>query len=207
MLKSVHMCLRLPCQPTANQSTGCASKQECDERAERRGRRIGGQVRRSHDDAAQRPHRPARVPQASDRPRPLAARGGALLAACGGGDDDGGEAAPPAEPAEPAPPADTGAAPAAAPSGVDLEGITIKYAKAPHGEDEAELTEQWLQPFKDATGAEIEHTIIPWDQLEALYTANFAGDDVFDVMYQVSDPPDAVRRAGQLRGHDALHRR
>src|SRR5688572_29025654 len=89
---------------------------------------------------------------------------GALLAACGGGDDDGGEAAPPAEPAEPAPPADTGAAPAA-PSGVDLEGITIKYAKAPHGEDEAELTEQWLQPFKDATGAEIEHTIIPWDQL------------------------------------------
>ena len=24
------------------------------------------------------------------------------------------------------------------------------------------------------------------DQLEALYTANFAGDDVFDVMYQVS---------------------
>ena len=110
---------------------------------------------------------------------------GALLAACGGGDDDGGEAAPPAEPAEPAPPADTGAAPAA-PAGVDLEGITIKYAKAPHGEDEAELTEQWLQPFKDATGAEIEHTIIPWDQLEALYTANFAGDDVFDVMYQVS---------------------
>ena len=73
-----------------------------------------------------------------------------------------------------------------APSGVDLEGITIKYAKAPHGEDEAELTEQWLQPFKDATGAEIEHTIVPWDQLEALYTANFAGDDVFDVMYQVS---------------------
>jgi multiple sugar transport system substrate-binding protein len=110
---------------------------------------------------------------------------GALLAACGG--DEGGEATPAAPPAEPAdtgaPAAETGAP---APSGVDLEGITIKYAKAPHGEDEAELTEQWLQPFKDATGAEIEHTIIPWDQLEALYTANFAGDDPFDVMYQVS---------------------
>jgi sn-glycerol 3-phosphate transport system substrate-binding protein len=111
---------------------------------------------------------------------------GALLAACGGG-DEGGEAAPAAPPAEPAdtgaPAAETGAP---ASSGVDLEGITIKFAKAPHGETEQELYEEWLQPFKDATGAEIEHTIIPWDQLEALYTANFAGDDPFDVMYQVS---------------------
>jgi ABC-type glycerol-3-phosphate transport system substrate-binding protein len=112
---------------------------------------------------------------------------GALLAACGG--DEGGEAEPaPAEPAEPAPaePAETGGAEPAAPSGVDLEGITIKFAKAPHGETELDLYEEWLQPFKDATGAEIEHTIIPWDQLEALYTANFAGDDPYDVMYQVS---------------------
>jgi multiple sugar transport system substrate-binding protein len=104
---------------------------------------------------------------------------GALLAACGGSDSE----AEPA-PAEPAPAEPSGEP--AAPSGVDLEGITIKYAKAPHGEDEVELTEQWLQPFKDATGAEVEHTVIPWDQLEALYTANFAGDDPFDVMYQVS---------------------
>jgi ABC-type glycerol-3-phosphate transport system substrate-binding protein len=105
---------------------------------------------------------------------------GALLAACGG--DDGGDAAP-AEPSSP--PAEPSGEPAA-PSSVDLEGVTIKYAKAPHGEDEIELTEQWIQPFKDATGANIEHTVVPWDQLEAQYTANFAGDDPFDVMYQVS---------------------
>jgi multiple sugar transport system substrate-binding protein len=111
---------------------------------------------------------------------------GALLAACGGGDEAA--APPPAEPApaEPAPPAETGAAEPAAPAAVDLEGVTIKFAKAPHGETEQELFEEWFQPFKDATGAEIEHTVVPWDQLEAQYTANFAGDEPFDVMYQVS---------------------
>lgn len=102
---------------------------------------------------------------------------GALLAACGGGSDTGGGEEPAAPSTEPAAPSGGGA---------DLEGITIKYAKAPHGEDEVELTAQWLKPFEDATGAKVEHTVVPWDQLEAQYTANFAGDDPFDVMYQVS---------------------
>ena len=112
---------------------------------------------------------------------------GALLAACGGGDDDGGEAAPPAEPAEPAPPADTGAAPAApAPSGVDLEGITIKYAKAPHGEDEAELTEQWLQPFKDATGPRSSTRSSRGISSRRCTPRTSRATTLFDVMYQVS---------------------
>ncbi len=66
------------------------------------------------------------------------------------------------------------------------EGVTLQFAKAPHGEDEAELMAEWLAPFEEETGITVEHTIVPWDQLEAIYSANFAGDDVFDVMYQVS---------------------
>ena len=67
-----------------------------------------------------------------------------------------------------------------------FEGVTLKLAKAPFGEDEKDLTLELLQPFMDDTGIMIEHTTIPWDQLEALYTANFAGNDPFDVMYQTS---------------------
>ena len=67
-----------------------------------------------------------------------------------------------------------------------FEGVTLQFAKAPHGEDEAELMAEWLAPFEEETGITVEHTIVPWDQLEAIYSANFAGDDVFDVMYQVS---------------------
>ncbi|MCG8592639.1 MAG: sugar ABC transporter substrate-binding protein [Proteobacteria bacterium] len=67
-----------------------------------------------------------------------------------------------------------------------FEGVTLQFAKAPHGEDEVENFEEWLAPFTEATGIEVEHTVVPWDQLEAQYTANFAGGDPFDVMYQVS---------------------
>jgi ABC-type glycerol-3-phosphate transport system substrate-binding protein len=106
---------------------------------------------------------------------------GALLAACGGG-GGGGEAAPP-----PAPPAETGGASAGGTSGApDLEGVTISFGKAPHGEKEIDLFKQWLAPFEEATGAKVEHTVVPWDQLEAQYTAAFSGDKPFDVTYQVS---------------------
>ena len=67
-----------------------------------------------------------------------------------------------------------------------FEGVTLKFAKAPHGEDEIENFQTWLAPFTEATGIEIEHTVVPWNDLEATYSANFAGNDVFDVMYQVS---------------------
>ena len=68
----------------------------------------------------------------------------------------------------------------------EFDGVTIKFAKAPHGEDEIALMEEWLAPFKAATGMEIEHIVIPWGELEALYSANFAGSDVYDVTYQTS---------------------
>lgn len=100
---------------------------------------------------------------------------GALLAACGGGDDAEEAATPPAA---------TGAAGGGETPSFD--GVKLKFAKAPHGEKEVDLFKEWLQPFQDSTGIEIEHTVVPWDQLEAQYTANFAGDDPFDVTYQVS---------------------
>ena len=68
----------------------------------------------------------------------------------------------------------------------EFDGVTIKFAKAPHGADEIALMEEWLAPFKAATGMEIEHIVIPWGELEALYSANFAGSDVYDVTYQTS---------------------
>lgn len=108
---------------------------------------------------------------------------GALLAACGGGDSgsgDGGDAA-----GTTSAPADTGTGSAGG-GGKPYEGVTLKFAKAPHGETEPELFKEWLAPFEEATGIKVEHTVVPWDQLEAQYTANFAGDDPFDVMYQVS---------------------
>ena len=67
-----------------------------------------------------------------------------------------------------------------------FEGVTLKFAKAPHGEDEADNMAAWLAEFEEETGITVEHTIVPWDELEATYTANFAGNDVYDVTYQTS---------------------
>ena len=66
------------------------------------------------------------------------------------------------------------------------EGVTLRFAKAPHGEDEQDNFAEWLTPFEEATGITVEHTVVPWDELEATYTANFAGNEVFDVTYQTS---------------------
>ena len=79
-----------------------------------------------------------------------------LLAASCGGDDDG------------------------------FEGVTLKFGKAPHGADEIALFEEWLAPFEEETGITVEHTVVPWGDVESTYTASFAGDDPFDVTYQVS---------------------
>lgn len=100
-----------------------------------------------------------------------------IAAACG--DDDAADDAP----------ATTAAAAAAttqAPDEKPFEGVKLKFAKAPHGEDEIDNFKTWLAPFEEQTGISVEHTVVPWDDLEAIYSANFAGSDVFDVMYQVS---------------------
>ena len=36
----------------------------------------------------------------------------------------------------------------------EFDGVKIKFAKAPHGADEIALMEEWLAPFKAATGRE-----------------------------------------------------
>lgn len=111
-----------------------------------------------------------------------------VAAACGGDDDDDEGTAAEDTAAE-----DTAAEPAEeeeeeeeAPADRPFEGVTLKFAKAPHGEDEQDNFDEWLVPFEEATGITVEHTVVPWDELEATYTANFAGNDVFDVTYQTS---------------------
>jgi len=67
-----------------------------------------------------------------------------------------------------------------------FEGVTLNFGKAPHGEDEKANWEKWLPDFTEKTGIEVELTQVPWDQLEALYTASFASDTPYDVTYQTS---------------------
>ena len=67
-----------------------------------------------------------------------------------------------------------------------FEGVTLKFGKAPHGPDEIALFETWFAPFEEETGITVEHTVVPWGDVESTYTASFAGDDPFDVTYQVS---------------------
>ena len=67
-----------------------------------------------------------------------------------------------------------------------FEGVTLKFGKAPHGEDEIALFEEWLAPFEEETGINVEHTVVPWGEVESAYTASFAGNDPYDVTYQVS---------------------
>ncbi|MHB1090102.1 MAG: ABC transporter substrate-binding protein [Ilumatobacteraceae bacterium] len=67
-----------------------------------------------------------------------------------------------------------------------FEGVTLRFGKAPHGEDEKANWEKWLPEFTAQTGINVELTQVPWDQLEALYTTNFASDTPFDVTYQTS---------------------
>jgi len=67
-----------------------------------------------------------------------------------------------------------------------FEGVTLTFGKAPHGEDEKANWGEWLPEFEAQTGIKVELTQVPWDQLEALYTANFASDTPYDVTYQTS---------------------
>ena len=67
-----------------------------------------------------------------------------------------------------------------------FDGVTLSFGKAPHGEDEKANWDKWLPEFTAQTGIKVELTQVPWDQLEALYTANFASDTPYDVTYQTS---------------------
>ena len=67
-----------------------------------------------------------------------------------------------------------------------FDGVTLTFGKAPHGEDEKANWEKWLPAFTEKTGIKVELTQVPWDQLEALYTASFASETPYDVSYQTS---------------------
>ena len=104
---------------------------------------------------------------------------GLVAAACGSDDDEPAAPEPAPAPApEPPPPPEPAERP--------FEGVTLKFGKAPHGADEIALFEEWLAPFEEETGITVEHTVVPWGDVESTYTASFAGDDPFDVTYQVS---------------------
>jgi ABC-type glycerol-3-phosphate transport system substrate-binding protein len=66
------------------------------------------------------------------------------------------------------------------------EGVTLTFAKAPHGTDEKDLFEKWLAPFEKKTGAKVVHTIVPWQGEGAAYLANYSGPNPYDVSYQTS---------------------
>ena len=133
-----------------------------------------------------------------------------IAAACGSDDDDTSTDATTttAAPADDDDAETTTAAPAdddaetttAAPADeMMFEGVTLKFAKAPHGEDEQDNMETWLAAFEEETGINVEHTVVPWDNLEATYTASFAGNDGFDVSYQTSTHLSLFGEFGALK--------
>jgi multiple sugar transport system substrate-binding protein len=112
----------------------------------------------------------------------LIAVGAIAIAACGGDEPEASDDAPAATDAAATPGTEGDAGAGDRP----FEGVTLRFGKAPHGEDELANWETWLADFEAETGIEVELTQVPWDQLEALYTANFASNDAYDVTYQTS---------------------
>jgi multiple sugar transport system substrate-binding protein len=79
-----------------------------------------------------------------------------------------------------------------------FEGITLAFAKAPHGNDEKDVIAKLLKPWEDRTGAKIVHTIVPWNVEAATYATNYAGPDPFDVSYQTSTDLTGLGTKGVL---------
>lgn len=116
----------------------------------------------------------------------LAVASALAIGACGGSDSEEESTTDESEPATADEPEST-EAPSDEPSDDrPFEGVNLRFGKAPHGEDELANWEVWLQEFEDETGISVELTQVPWDQLEALYTANFASNEPYDVTYQTS---------------------
>src|SRR5262249_11985394 len=78
------------------------------------------------------------------------------------------------------------------------EGVTLTFAKAPHGNDEKEVVAKLLKPFTDRTGIKIEHTIVPWQTEGAAYATNYAGPNPYDVSYQTSTDLTSLGTKGVL---------
>src|SRR5436189_6214036 len=77
-------------------------------------------------------------------------------------------------------------------------GVTLQFAKAPHGNDEKDVVAKLLAPFEKKTGIKIVHTIVPWNVEGATYATNYAGPNPFDVSYQTSTDLTGLGTKGVL---------
>jgi ABC-type glycerol-3-phosphate transport system substrate-binding protein len=77
-------------------------------------------------------------------------------------------------------------------------GVTLQFAKAPHGNDERDVIKKLLAPFEKKTGIKIVHTIVPWNVEGATYATNYAGPNPFDVSYQTSTDLTGLGTKGVL---------
>ena len=77
-------------------------------------------------------------------------------------------------------------------------GVTLTFAKAPHGNDEKDVVAKLLAPFEKKTGIKIVHTIVPWNTEGATYATNYAGPNPFDVSYQTSTDLTGLGTKGVL---------
>jgi len=77
-------------------------------------------------------------------------------------------------------------------------GVTLSFAKAPHGNDEKQVVAKLLAPFEKQTGIKIVHTIVPWNVEGATYATNYAGPNPFDVSYQTSTDLTGLGTKGVL---------
>jgi ABC-type glycerol-3-phosphate transport system substrate-binding protein len=77
-------------------------------------------------------------------------------------------------------------------------GVTLTFAKAPHGNDEKDVVAKLLAPFEQKTGIKIVHTIVPWNVEGATYATNYAGPNPFDVSYQTSTDLTGLGTKGVL---------
>jgi multiple sugar transport system substrate-binding protein len=79
-----------------------------------------------------------------------------------------------------------------------FDGVTLQFAKAPHGNDEKDVIAKLLKPFQDRTGIKIVHTIVPWNTEGAAYATNYAGPNPYDVSYQTSTDLTGLGTKGVL---------
>ena len=77
-------------------------------------------------------------------------------------------------------------------------GVTLQFAKAPFGNDEASVIASLLAPFTQQTGIKVVHSTIPWNTEGATYATNYAGPHPYDVSYQTSTDLTGLGTKGVL---------
>jgi ABC-type glycerol-3-phosphate transport system substrate-binding protein len=77
-------------------------------------------------------------------------------------------------------------------------GVTLQFAKAPFGNDEAAVISKLLAPFEKSSGIKVVHTEIPWTTESAAYSTNYGGPNPYDVSYQTSTDLTGLGTKGVL---------